>query len=306
MLFLKQIAAELTDESSTIRSEAKVDSTSGSLTFRQSSIFEGEESYTWLFSVLARDIDPQLVEVTQPDSANVRHLRLVCALYRDAISGTRLRPGHVPHHQRLIRLELPLNADISDMDEVLRSFRGFLTAFGSKPPVIYPAAIMDLLAPLHAALAHASGVQAPGKDGKVVYQQSATLDEQKLLLVRESHRSGFAPDRWTFELLSLDVPAITCRELPGCGLWDVTLPSVERLETTMWEIRRKNVERWWYTSILFSDQITAQQFATACTNSVPQLRERLHHANYGVRPGWFSGRADSVSVDIFASGAARH
>jgi hypothetical protein len=168
------------------------------------------------------------------------------------------------------------------MDEVVRSFRGFLTAFGAKSPAVYPTAIRDLLAPLQAALAHASGVQVPSNDGELIYGQSATLDEKKLLLVRESHRPGFSPDRWTFELLSLDVPAITCREVPGRGLWEVTLPSVERLETTVWEIRLKSVERWWYTSILFPDQSKSQQFVTACTDCVPQLRERLHHANYGV------------------------
>ena len=280
MFFVERVAKELIEETSTVRFELQIDRTRGCLTLRERPFINGEELHTWVFSVLARDLAPHLTEVTEPDSSNVRNLNAVCALYRDAINGIRLKPGQAPHQQRFVRLSLPLKPDVSDKNETLESFRGFLTAFGAKSPTLDSPAIEDLLGPLRAALGHASGVQAPSNDGKVIYRQSAALDEHKLLLIRESQRPGFSPDRWTFELLSLDVSAVTCRALPGCGLWDVTLPSVERLETTVWQIRLKSVERWWYTSILFSDQIRAQQFATACTTCVPQLRERLHHANY--------------------------
>src|SRR3954468_10766282 len=205
MVFLDEIAAELLKESCTVRSEVEVDSVAGCLTFRQTSAFNGEESQSWVFSVPARDLDPLLIEVTRPDSANVRHLQVVCALYRDAIRGTRLQPGHSPHHHRLVCLRLPLSARAFDTDEVVRSFRDFLTGFGAKSPTVYPAIVDDLLAPLKSALAHASGVQVPSNDGKASYQQSASLEDQNLLLVRESYPLGFPPDRWTFELLSLDV-----------------------------------------------------------------------------------------------------
>jgi hypothetical protein len=283
MLFLGHICAEHVDEFSTTRSVLQADATSRRLIFRQSSLLEGEELHTWTFSVDARDIDPSLVEVTAPDSNDIRHLSAVCSLYRSAVSGTWLKPGHPPTESHGVRLLLPLSNSVQSGDEVVKSFREFLTICGAKTPTVFTSEIEDLLAIIRPAVSLASGVRVPSNDKKVFYDQSARLDELKLVLVRESCRPGFSPDRWTFDLLSLDITGISCMQVPSVSeLWEVTLPSVERLETTAWQIRLGSATRWWYTSFLFSSQSGAQLFANACAECVPKLRERLYRVNYVV------------------------
>ena len=278
MLFAKHIADELVDDNSVSRWEFQTDVRSGRLVLTEQVLINGTPHHSRTFSARSRDLDPERISLEREDSSGVRHLTAISALYRKAVEATCVSPDWPLRREQLVKLRLPMGRDLVEPEQIVGSFREFLVTCGAKPIPVCSGLIRDLLAHLHGALGPASGVRVSNQAGTDWCEYATRLDEDLLLLRKEMRRGQRLRQSWSFELLSLDTAAVYVRK--GAGCWAVTLPSLERIETTMWRISPTVQERWWYMDVLFPAQAQAEHFAAICARVVPEIQQCLYAAHF--------------------------
>jgi hypothetical protein len=259
----------------------------------------GIVKYPSFYSVLAKDLDPQSITIQEPnEEGELYSLSVNCAFYRDAFVEKREdEPSFV---YRCVKFNFPISNEISDVDSAKRSFDELLKNCGARSPVINAAAVEDLLEPLRAALEPCGRAVMHSQDKKTTFKQSVTVDGQKMHLICQTERASgrkriplwelpmslwsirkdLTPQfEWdTFELLSLDTKEIEVQKDPDeMNTWKVSLYSVDRLDTRVHsDSAGPGTYRMWYVRVYFPAEAEANHFASVCSSSVEQIRERLY------------------------------
>jgi hypothetical protein len=254
-------------------------------------------------SVPVCDLDPDKVAMFEADNTvedSVPELEIRSAYYRDAIVHT--RGSSTECRYRSVSLRLPLKREITDLPAVKKDFQTYLAALGARRVELYPNAVADLLNPIQEALKPAQGVRIHSADKLLTYEQTVTLDTNKILLTHRSKRlsgqsilsrwglSGFfgathskSPTRVTtesFELLAADVGSGDARRMPEQdNVWQASFTSIEQLPAGLTDYGDAGgllAHEIWQVSVFFPSEATAQHFVTTCKDAVIKLRERLY------------------------------